>query len=244
MLEIGLLSAFIAGLLAFISPCILPLVPVYISLMSNRAIYRSDNIKISERLYLFLNSIFFVLGFSIVFIVLGSTATIIGRALQDYSSIIARVGGVILIIFGLHYAGLFKIRFLNIEKRFNMPSSQATGYLGSFIIGVIFSFGWVPCVGMILSGILLLASQLDTLLQGVVLLAVFSLGLGLPFILASIFISFFSKFLKRINRHLNIVSIVSGIFLVALGIIFVTDSMSAVIGFLSRYLPFLNKLDF
>lgn len=244
MLEIGLLSAFIAGLLAFISPCILPLVPVYISLMSNRAIYRSDDIKISERLYLFLNSIFFVLGFSIVFIILGSTATIIGQALQNYSSIIIRIGGVILIIFGLQYTGLFKIRFLNIEKRFSAPFSLKTGYLGSFIIGVIFSFGWVPCVGMILSGILLMASQLDTLLQGIILLAVFSLGLGLPFIFASIFISFFSKFLKKINRHLNIISIISGIFLVALGIIFVTDSMSTVIGFLSRYLPFLNKLNF
>jgi cytochrome c-type biogenesis protein len=244
MLEIGLLSAFIAGLLAFISPCILPLVPVYISLMSNRAIYRSDNIKISERLYLFLNSIFFVLGFSIIFIILGSTATIIGQALQNYSGIITRIGGIILIIFGLQYAGLFRIRFLNIEKRFNVPSSLATGYFGSFIIGVIFSFGWVPCVGMILSGILLLASQLDTLLQGIILLAVFSLGLGLPFMLASVFISFFSKFLKRINRHLNVVNIISGIFLVALGIIFVTDSMGTVIGFLSRYIPFLNKLDF
>lgn len=244
MLEIGLLSAFIAGLLAFISPCILPLVPVYISLMSNRAIYRSDDIKISERLYLFLNSILFVLGFSIVFIILGSTATIIGQALQNYSSIIIRIGGVILIIFGLQYTGLFKIRFLNIEKRFSAPFSLKTGYLGSFIIGVIFSFGWVPCVGMILSGILLMASQLDTLLQGIILLAVFSLGLGLPFIFASIFISFFSKFLKKINRHLNIISIISGIFLVALGIIFVTDSMSTVIGFLSRYLPFLNKLNF
>jgi len=244
MLEIGLLSAFIAGLLAFISPCILPLVPVYISLMSNRAIYRSDDIKISERLYLFLNSILFVLGFSIVFIILGSTATIIGQALQNYSSIIIRIGGVILIIFGLQYTGLFKIRFLNIEKRFSAPSSLKTGYLGSFIIGVIFSFGWVPCVGMILSGILLMASQLDTLLQGIILLAVFSLGLGLPFIFASIFISFFSKFLKKINRHLNIISIISGIFLVALGIIFVMDSMSTVIGFLSRYLPFLNKLNF
>ena len=244
MLEIGLLSAFIAGLLAFISPCILPLVPVYISLMSNRAIYRSDDIKISERLYLFLNSILFVLGFSIVFIILGSTATIIGQALQNYSSIIIRIGGVILIIFGLQYTGLFKIRFLNIEKRFSAPSSLKTGYLGSFIIGVIFSFGWVPCVGMILSGILLMASQLDTLLQGIILLAVFSLGLGLPFIFASIFISFFSKFLKKINRHLNIISIISGIFLVALGIIFVMDSMSTIIGFLSRYLPFLNKLNF
>jgi cytochrome c-type biogenesis protein len=244
MLEVGLFSAFIAGLLAFISPCILPLVPVYISLMSSKAIYRGGNIKISERLYLFLNSIFFVLGFSIVFIVLGSTATIIGQALQDYSGIIVKIGGVVLIIFGLQYMGLFRIRFLNIEKRFSVPSSLATGYLSSFVIGVIFSFGWIPCVGMILSGILLLASQLDTLLQGIMLLAVFSFGLGLPFILASIFISFFSNFLKKINKHLNVVSIISGVFLVVLGLIFVTDSMNAVIGFLSKFLPFLNKVNF
>ena len=122
MLEVGLFSAFIAGLLAFISPCILPLVPVYISLMSNKAIYKSENIKISERLYLFLNSIFFVMGFSIVFIILGSTATLLGQALQNYSGIIVRIGGVILIIFGLQYMGLFKIRFLNIEKKFHQDT--------------------------------------------------------------------------------------------------------------------------
>lgn len=244
MLEIVLFSAFIAGLLAFFSPCILPLVPVYISLMSGKAIYKSEGIKISERLYLFVNSIIFVLGFSIIFIILGSTATVIGQVLKDYSGIIARIGGVILIIFGLQYAGIFRIPFLNMEKRFNIPASLKSGYAGSFIIGVIFSFGWVPCVGMILSGILLLASRLDTLLQGVLLLGVFSLGLGIPFVLTSIFISFFSNFLKKINRHLNVVSIISGIFLIALGIIFVTDSMTSVIGFLSRYLPFLNKINF
>jgi len=244
MLEIGLLSAFIAGLLAFISPCILPLVPVYISLMSSKAIYKSSSIKFSERLHLFLNSIFFVLGFSIVFIILGSTAAIIGQVLQGYLNIIARIGGVIIIVFGLHYIGFLRISFLNIEKRFTIPAKLKSGYLGSFIIGVVFSFGWVPCVGMILSGILLLASQLETILQGVLLLGIFSLGLGLPFILTAIFISFFSNFLKKINRHLNVVSIISGIFLIILGIIFVTDSMTLVVGFLSRYLPFLNKINF
>jgi cytochrome c-type biogenesis protein len=244
MLEIGLFSAFIAGLLTFISPCVLPLVPVYISLMSDRAIYKSSSIRFSERLHLFLNSIFFVLGFSIVFIILGSTATAIGRMLKDYIGIITRIGGVILIIFGLQYMGLFRISFLNIEKRFNIPANLKSGYLGSFIIGVVFSFGWVPCVGMILSAILLLASRLDTLLQGIVLLSIFSLGLGVPFILTGIFISFFSSFFKKINKHLNVVSIISGIFLIILGIVFVTDSMISVIGFLSRYLPFLNKINF
>jgi cytochrome c-type biogenesis protein len=244
MLEIGLLSAFLAGLLGFISPCVLPLVPVYIGLMSKKAIYRDKDIKVSERLYLFVNSLLFVLGFTIVFIILGSTATFLGQVLSNYSSIISRVGGAILIIFGLHYTGLFRLKFLNFEKRFQMPDSLKSGYISSFLFGLIFSFGWIPCVGIILSGILLLASQLDTLLQGILLLGVFSAGLGLPFILASIFISFFSRLLKRLNRHLNIVSIISGLFIVALGIVFVTDSTFRMIGWLSRYIPIIDKINF
>ncbi|MDD3776956.1 MAG: cytochrome c biogenesis protein CcdA [Actinomycetota bacterium] len=243
MLQIGIFSAFLAGILAFVSPCVLPLVPVYISLMSNKAIYKSSQIKMSERLYLFINSLLFVAGFSLIFILLGSTATFVGRLLSQYSSIIARVGGVFLIIFGLHYMGVFKLRFLNIEKRFEMPTSLKSGYLSSFLIGLVFSFGWVPCVGLILSGILLLASQMDTLLQGIGLLAAFSVGLGLPFVLASIFIGFFSRLLKKLNRHLNIVSIISGIFLIILGIIFVADAMILVMGWFTRLFPFLNKIN-
>ena len=244
MLEIGLLPAFLAGILGFISPCVLPLVPVYIGMMSKKAIYRDKDIRLSERLYLFVNSLLFVLGFTLVFVILGSTATFLGQLLSSYSSIVSRVGGGILIIFGLHYMGLFRIKFLNFEKRLRMPDSLKSGYLSSFLFGIIFSFGWIPCVGIILSGILLLASRLETLLQGIMLLGVFSAGLGLPFILASVFISFFSNLLKRLNRHLNIVSIVSGIFIVALGIIFVTDSMISIIGWLSRFIPIMDKLNF
>jgi len=242
MLEVGILSSFVAGILSFISPCVLPLVPVYLGIMSRNAIYKNEKLKISDRLYAFLNSLLFVAGFSIVFIILGSTATLLGRLLKDYMSIIGRVGGAVLIVFGLHYIGLFKIPFLNMEKRLKMPESLKTGYLWSFLFGVIFSFGWVPCVGMILSAILLLASNMETLLQGVFLLVVFSAGLGLPFILASLFISFFSRFLKRINKHLNIISIISGVFLLVLGIIFVTDSMMKILGFIAARLPFLSGL--
>jgi cytochrome c-type biogenesis protein len=223
---------------------VLPLVPVYIGMMSKKAIYRDKDIRVSERFYLFVNSLLFVLGFTIVFIILGSTATFLGQALSNYSSIISRIGGAILIVFGLHYMGLFRLRFLNLEKRFQMPDSLKSGYLSSFLFGIIFSFGWIPCVGIILSGILLLASQLDTLLQGILLLGVFSAGLGLPFILASIFISFFSRLLQRLNRHLNIVSIISGLFIVALGIVFVTDSMFRMIGWISRYIPIIDKINF
>ena len=242
MFEVSILSAFIAGLLAFISPCILPLIPVYIGLMSSEAIYKSEKIKISDRLRLFLNSLFFVIGFSIIFIILGSAATFIGQVLVKYSSIISRVGGTVLIIFGLHYVGLFKIRFLNMEKRFNVPIEAKQGYLRSFLVGVTFSFGWIPCVGLILSGILLMASRMETLSEGVLLLSIFSLGLGLPFIFASVFISFFSNFFKKINKHLNIIKIISGVFLIALGIVFVTGSMLKIVGYLSKYIPILDKI--
>ncbi len=243
MFQISIFSAFLAGLLAFISPCVFPIVPVYISLMSSKAIYKSDKIKVSERVYLFLNSLFFIMGFSLIFIALGSTATLIGQFLREYASIIGRIGGVVLILFGLHYMGLFRLPFLNIEKRFEIPQKLKTGYLSSFIIGIIFSFGWVPCVGIILSAILLLASQLETLLEGVLLLSFFSLGLGLPFVLASVFLGLFSRLFKRLNRHLNIVSIISGVFLIALGIVLVTDSMMRITGWLLRYFPVLDTIN-
>jgi len=244
MFEVSILSAFMAGILSFISPCVLPLVPVYLGIMSRNAIYKGERMKISDRLYAFINSLLFVLGFSIVFIALGSTAAFIAQFIKNYLSIIGRVGGAVLIVFGLHYVGLFKISFLNIEKRLNMPEKLKTGYLWSFIFGVIFSFGWVPCVGMILSAILLLASRMETFAQGIFLLVIYSAGLGLPFILASIFISFFSNLLKRINRHLNIISIISGVFLIALGIIFAADAMFKIMGFLTSKIPFLSKFNF
>ncbi len=212
--------------------------------MSRSIIYKTDGIKFSERLYAFFNSLLFVLGFSAVFIILGSTAAFFGQILGKYINIISRIGGAILIIFGLNYVGVFKIPFLNMERRFNMPTTLKAGYLWSFLFGVIFSFGWVPCVGMMLSAILLLASKMETLPQGILLLCVYSLGLGLPFVLASIFISFFTSFLKKINRHLNIISIISGVFIIALGIIFVTDSITKIMGFLSVHIPFLNRINF
>jgi len=242
MFEVSLASAFVAGVLSFVSPCILPLVPVYISFMTNKAALRTENIKLSERLFIFLNSLFFVLGFSLIFIILGSTATFIGRILRDYSNIISRVGGGLLIIFGLNYIGVFKIPFLNFEKKFNIPESAKYNYLGSFLIGIIFSFGWVPCIGMILSGILLLASKLSTLTQGIFLLLAYSLGLGIPFMLFSVFIGLFSKFFKKMNRYMRVVTIISGVLLIILGIVFITDSMTKLVGFLLKYMPFLGKL--
>jgi len=217
--------------------------------MSNKIVQKDDKIRLSQRLFIFINSLLFVLGFTIVFVALGSTATFVGQFLEnpEVRRIINIIGGSILIIFGLNYVGLFRIPFLNMEKRFNMPSSIKNGYIGSFILGLIFSIGWVPCVGMILSGILLLASSLDTLLDGILLLLVYSLGIGIPFILASIFLSFFSRLLSRMNKHLNIVSIITGVLVIALGIILVIPdrwfSIQDIISFLSAKLPFLGNLN-
>jgi cytochrome c-type biogenesis protein len=244
MFEVSLASAFIAGVLSFISPCILPLVPVYISFMTSKAALGNGKTKLPDKLFIFLNSIFFVLGFSLIFIILGSTATFIGKILRDYSNIISRVGGGLLIIFGLNYMGIFKIPFLNFEKKFNIPQSAKYNYLGSFLIGIIFSFGWVPCIGMILSGILLLASRLDTLAKGIYLLLAYSLGLGIPFMLFSVFIGLFSKFFKKINKYMKIIPIISGIFLIILGIVFLTGSMTKLVGLMLKYMPFLGKLSF
>jgi len=244
MFEVSIISAFAAGFLSFISPCILPLVPVYISLMSAKAAFRPDkNVKFSDKLFLFFNSLFFVLGFTIIFVALGSTATLMGNLLKDYSNIIARVGGGLLIIFGLNYIGLFKIPFLNFEKKFNIPESAKFNYLGSLLIGIIFAFGWVPCVGMILSAILMLASRLDTLWQGISLLLAYSLGLGIPFIIFSIFLSLFTKFFQRINKHMKVINIISGILLIIMGIVFITGSMTKAVSFFTRYLPFLNNFN-
>jgi cytochrome c-type biogenesis protein len=209
--------------------------------MTNKAALMDGKSRRSDRLFVFINSIFFVLGFSVVFIILGSTATFIGRILRDYSNIISRVGGGLLIIFGLNYMGVFKIPFLNFEKKFDIPQSAKYNYLGSFLIGLIFSFGWVPCVGMILSGILLLAGSLDTLAQGILLLLSYSLGLGIPFILFSVFIGLFSRFIKKINKYMRIITIISGIFLIILGIVFVTGSMTKLVGLMLKYMPFLGN---
>ena len=191
------LSAFLAGLLSFISPCVLPLVPVYLGIMTRNVIYKNESIKFSERIYILLNSFIFVLGFTIVFVVLGSTATLLGQLFKNYIGIIGRIGGAILIIFGLHYVGLFKIPFLNFEKRFNMPSTLKKGYIWSFLFGVIFSFGWVPCVGLILSSILLLASKLDTLKQGILAFKLLLSGFGTSFYSGELIYQFFFKFFKK-----------------------------------------------
>ncbi len=187
------------------------------------------------------NSILFILGFSVVFIALGASATAFGQFLHDKIILIGRIAGVIVVIFGIHMTGLIRIPFLNYEKRFQ-AEGRKLGLLGAFIIGLAFAFGWTPCIGPILAGILTIASQQDTVGKGIILLTAYSLGLGIPFFLTGISISAFYNFFNKFKRHLHTVEIIGGILLIIVGILIATNSLTIISGYLSRWFPILNEL--
>ena len=216
MQNVSILAAFFAGVISFISPCVLPLVPAYISFISGLSIQEltQGEEKIKGVL---LNSALFVAGFSLIFIGLGASATLVGQFLLSKMDLLAKVAGVIVVIFGLHTAGLFKIRFLNYERRFQ--SKKRIGPLSSFVVGLAFAFGWTPCVGPILAGILAVASTQETVRQGIFLLSSYSLGLGIPFILTGVGINRFFAIFGRLKRHLRWVEIISGGLLVVVGVL-------------------------
>lgn len=230
------IAAFVAGLLSFLSPCVLPLVPGYVSLISGATV---DELQTSERRLLgtvMLHSVTFIIGFSFVFIVLGAVATSIGQFANQYHNLLARVAGVIVIIFGLHLTGLLKIKALYADKRLHDVKGSSTA-LGCFAVGFAFAFGWTPCIGPILAGILALAAEQDKVAKGVLLLAIYSLGLAVPFLLTSLGVDRFLVFYGRFRRHLHTVEVVSGVLLVGVGVLIFMNNLKL----LSGYLSFLNR---
>jgi cytochrome c-type biogenesis protein len=230
------IAVFVAGLLSFLSPCVLPLVPGYVSLISGASVdeLQSADNKLSRAVLL--NSVMFILGFSAVFIALGAVATGIGQFMNIYRRQLMQVAGVVIIIFGLHLIGLFKIKALLADKRLHEMKSSGTA-LGAFLIGFAFAFGWTPCIGPILAGVLTIAGSQDTVVKGVLLLAVYSGGLAVPFLLTSLFVGGFLAFYAKFRRHLHTVEVVSGVFLVAVGALILTRHFTI----LSSYLSFLNR---
>lgn len=221
--------AFAAGFLSFASPCVLPLVPVYLSYLAGAAVGAGG--RAPTRLELFVQALAFVFGFSVVFVSLGAIAGLIGVSLAPQLPIIRQIGGVILIVFGLHTAGVFRITALLREWRPQIsPASGRFGSATSFVLGMVFAFGWTPCVGPVLGGILMLASTSDTALQGAYLLAVYSLGMGIPFLIAGLLAGALKEFLKKVNRYLRAVEVVSGILLVVLGILVFTGELQRLSG--------------
>ena len=230
------IAAFLAGLVSFLSPCVLPLVPGYVSLISGVGV---EQIKSQEsQLFrkIMLNSVSFIAGFSVVFIALGAISTEVGQLLAQYKSTLAEVAGVVIILFGLHLTGIFRIKALYADKRLhNVKGGSTMG--GAFLIGFAFAFGWTPCVGPILAVILGFAAAQDSVFKGIVLLTIYSLGLAVPFLLTSLGLERFLKFYSRFRSHMHVVEVASGALLIALGILLVINRFTII----SNYLSFLNR---
>lgn len=236
--NVSLLAAFAAGFLSFISPCVLPLIPGYISFVSGVSVdeMRSDAPPAASRLQVFVTSLAFVIGFSLVFIALGASATAIGKFMFSKLPLLSKVAGVILIIFGLHTMGVFRLAFLDTEKRVHQQRKPA-GPLGAMLVGIAFAFGWTPCIGPILGGILAIAGSKNTVWEGVTLLAVYSLGLGIPFLLTSLAINQFFGAAKRIRRYYHAIELTSGALLIVIGVLILTGQLTIIVRYLQPYLP-------
>jgi cytochrome c-type biogenesis protein len=230
------IAAFLAGLVSFLSPCVLPLVPGYVSLISGVGV---EQLKTQESQLLrkvMLNSVAFILGFSVVFITLGAVATEVSQMLSRYRSTLAQIAGVVIILFGLHLTGVFKIKALYIDARLHSVKGGSTAW-GAFVIGFAFAFGWTPCVGPVLTVILTFAAAQDSITKGIMLLAIYSMGLAVPFLLTALGVERFLKFYSRFRAHMHAIEVASGVLLIALGILLVLGRFTII----SNYLSFLNR---
>ena len=230
------IAAFFAGLISFLTPCVLPLVPGYVSLISGAGVEELKSAEGQLMRRVMVNSIGFILGFSVVFITLGAISTEIGQIAARYKHTLSIVAGVVIIIFGLHLTGIFKIKALYTDARLHSVKGGST-ILGAFLIGFAFAFGWTPCLGPILSAILVVASQEDKVLRGILLLTVYSLGLAVPFLMTSLLMERFLKFYSRFRSHMHALELASGGLLIALGVLLVLGRFTLI----SSWLSFLNR---
>ena len=226
--------AFLAGILSFLSPCVLPLVPGYISFLSGVSLEELSKGESSRRVLhkAGILSIFFVIGFSIVFVALGASASFIGRLLAAHMDVLVKVAGAIIVILGLQLLGVLKLSWLYKERRFSL-TKRSPGIFTALLIGIAFAFGWTPCVGPILAGILALAATQDTMVRGMTLLAVYSAGLGIPFIITGFAVGAFMRFFEKYKKFIRWGEIVAGVLLVILGVLIFTNKLSVIM----QYLP-------
>lgn len=236
MNQISIGVAFIAGVLSFLSPCVLPLIPGYISFLSGLSLEElqsgSDRRKIIKKAGL--TSIFFVIGFSVVFISLGASASLVGKFLSVHLKILTKIAGILIVIMGLHLLGVLKIGWFNVEKRLKARRHSGS-LLGAFLIGLAFAFGWTPCIGPILAGILTLAATQETVAKGMLLLAVYSAGLGIPFIITGFSVGLFTQFFQRYRRLIRWGEIVAGLLLIAIGVLIFTNNLTALLRFVPSF---------
>jgi cytochrome c-type biogenesis protein len=240
MQNVTLFAAFFAGVLSFISPCVLPLIPGYLSFVSGVTLDEmrgtAPTAPANARRRAVIMSLAFVLGFSLVFVSLGASASAIGTVLMEHLSLLGKIAGVVIILFGLHMMGVLRIGWLYSEKRMQ-TSGKPAGFFGAMLVGIAFAFGWTPCIGPILAAILAVAATQDSVGEGVKLLAVYSAGLGVPFIATSLAINKFFAASARIRKHYHTIEVVSGVLLVAVGVLIFTNRFTIIAQFLTPYLP-------
>lgn len=240
--DVSYLAALIAGLVSFLSPCVLPLVPPYLVYLAGTSLERFADQEPEPRVKreTVIAAVLFVLGFSTVFVSLGASASVIGSLIRVYSGPLSTIAGVAIIIMGLHFLGVFQIAFLMREKRVEV--AKPVGLWGAYVMGLAFAFGWTPCIGPILAAILAVAATEQTVTKGASLLAVYSLGLGIPFVVAAFAIEPFAAFLSRFKRHLRRVEQVMGALLVLTGIAFLTGAISTMSFWLLELFPALGYI--
>ncbi len=234
MTEVTLMVAFVAGVLSFLSPCVLPLVPSYLSFVTGMSL--EDLKEGADRRAAMVHAGLFVAGFSLIFILLGASASFLGAFFRYYMDWIARIGGVVIILLGLHLAGVFRLSPLLREKRVHLRDKSA-GYLGTLGVGAAFGAGWTPCIGPVLGAILTLAGTREGLWNGVGLLTVYSAGLAVPFMLSAVAVERFLEAFQRFRRFLPAVQVASGVLLVVLGVLLVTGSFTVLSSWLLRFTP-------
>lgn len=228
--------AFIAGILSFLSPCVLPLIPGYISFLSGLSLEElrigAERGKVIRKAGL--TSIFFVIGFSVIFISLGASASLIGRLLSTHAKFFTKIAGLAIVILGLHLTGILNIGRLNVERRLKIKRFSP-GILGAFLIGLAFAFGWTPCIGPILAGILTLAATQETVIKGMFLLGVYSMGLGIPFIITGFSVGIFMRFFQRYKRLIRWGEILAGLLLVAIGLLMLFSNLTILLRFVPSF---------
>lgn len=234
--SIGILVAFFAGILSFLSPCVLPLVPSYVSFVTGLGIEELESGGDDVKRITLVHSLLFVAGFSIIFIIMGASATYMGQLLRSYQDVIARVGGVVIIFFGVYLLGVIPIAALNREKRVHFQR-KPVGYAGTMAVGAAFGAGWVPCIGPILGSILTLAATRSNLAEGVGLLAVYSAGLAVPFVASSLALTAFMGWFQKFRKYLRYVEWVSGVLLILVGLLLVTGKFTLLAGWLVQFTP-------